>query len=124
TSGAARRAMILLMTFGMRVSDLRIVGPQHVKEGLLCFETVKTKVLCTLPFTEEARREVAGCRDLVFLLSENGAAFKSDKSLSQRVSKWFSQAGVANVTAHGVRKWLATKMAEGGATEYELMAWF
>lgn len=124
SGGAARRAMVLLMSFGMRVSDLRVVGPQHVRRGLLAFETVKTKMLCELTIDDAARAVIDGCRDLVFLTNENGAAFKSDKVMSQRVSKWFRQAGVDGVTAHGVRKWLATRMAENGATEYELMAWF
>lgn len=123
-SGPARRAMVLLTSFGMRVSDLRILGPQHVRKGLLVFETVKTGVLCELTIDEAAQAEIVVCRDLVFLTNENGAAFKSDKVLSQRVAKWFRQAGVKGVTAHGVRKWLATKMAEKGATEFELMAWF
>lgn len=123
-SGQPRRAMVLLMSFGMRVSDLRILGPQHVRKGLLVFETVKTHQLCELTIDEAARAEIDGCRDMVFLTNENGAAFKSDKVLSQRVSKWFRQAGVDGVTAHSVRKWLATRMAERAATEYELTAWF
>jgi integrase len=61
---------------------------------------------------------------MTFLLSDAGKPFESDKALSQRVSKWFQQAGVPGITAHSVRKWLATKMAEDGATEYELMSWF
>lgn len=123
-SGPARRAMVLLKAFGMRVSDLRILGPQHVRKGLLTFETVKTGVLCELTIDADARREVEGCRDLVFLTNEHGSAFASDKALSQRIAKWFRQAGVESVTAHGVRKWRATKMAENGASEYELMSWF
>lgn len=123
-SGPARRAMVLLKAFGMRVSDLRILGPQHVRKGLLTFSTVKTGVLCELTISEEAAREIAGCRDLVFLTGEGGRPYGSDKVLSQRVAKWFRQAGVNGVTAHGVRKWLATRMAEYGTTEMQLMAWF
>lgn len=123
-SGPARRAMVLLKAFGMRVSDLRVLGPQHIRKGLLTFETVKTGVLCQLTVDDQAAAEIAGCRDLVFLTNENGSAFASDKALSQRVSKWFRQAGVKGVTAHGVRKWRATKMAENGASEMELMSWF
>lgn len=118
--GPARLALTILKAFGPRVSDLRLLGRQHVKNGLLCFTTVKTKMLCELP---------VGNVDLpkdrmTFVLTEEGGAFASDKALSQRVAKWFRQAGVKGVTAHGVRKWRATKMAEGGATEYQLMAYF
>ncbi len=118
--GPAALAMRLLKAFGPRVSDLRLLGRQHVKNGLLTFTTVKTGMLCEL--------EVDGVdlpKDrLTFVLTEDGGAFASDKALSQRVAKWFRQAGVFGVTAHGVRKWLASKMAEEGATEYQLCAWF
>ena len=124
TSGAAKRAMVLLKAFGMRVSDLRILGPQHVRNGLLIFDTVKTGARCELEITAEAAKEIAGCRDLVFMLTESGKPFASDKALSQRVAKWFRQAGVEGVTAHGVRKWCATRAADNGATEYEMMAYF
>lgn len=124
TSGAARRAMALLKSFGVRVSDLRILGPQHITAGRLEFRTVKTGVQCRLPIPEELRSELYGSGDLAFLLNEWGRPFLSDKALSQRVAKWFRQAGVDGVTAHGVRKWLATRMADRGATEYELMAFF
>lgn len=119
-SGPPRLAMTLLKAFGPRVSDLRLLGRQHVKNGLLCFTTVKTKMLCELPVgTVDLPKD-----RMTFVLTEDGAAFASDKALSQRVAKWFRQAGVFGVTAHGVRKWRATKMAEGGATEYQLMAYF
>lgn len=123
-SGPARDALVLLKAFGMRVSDLRVLGPQHVQSGLLVFETVKTGVLCELTINDEARAVIARCRNLVFLRTEAGSAFASDKALSQRIGKWFRQAGVEDVTAHSVRKWLATKMAEDGSSENELSAWF
>ena len=124
TSGPARRAIVLLKAFGMRVSDLRIVGPQHVRNGRLIFTTVKTGVQCRLPMTDAVRAEVADCKQMAYMLNDWGRPFASDKALSQRISKWFRQAGVKGTTAHSVRKWVATRMADNGATEYELMAFF
>jgi integrase len=115
--------MMILKNIGVRVSDLRILGRQHMRKGLLVFETVKTGVLCELPINAE----LAGAlpRDnMTFLLAKAGKPFESDKALSQRVSKWFRQAGIEGITAHSVRKWRATRMAEKGATEYQLMASF
>jgi len=123
TSGPAHLAMMLLKHTGVRVSDLRILGRQHLKQGLLVFKTVKTGVLCELPLDPELAA-VLPMDNMTFLLSESGKPFASDKALSQRVAKWFRQADVEGITAHGVRKWRATKMAERGATEYQLMAWF
>lgn len=119
-SGPPRLAMDILKHTGARVSDLRLLGRQHVRNGLISFTTVKTGMLCRLPINAlELPRD-----RMTFVLTEDGAAFASDKALSQRVAKWFRQAGIVGVTAHSVRKWRATKMAEGGATENQLMAWF
>ncbi len=115
--------MMILKHTGVRVSDLRVLGRQHIRKGLLVFETVKTGVLCELPIHAELQSALP--RDnMTFLLSDAGKPFESDKALSQRVSKWFQQAGITGITAHSVRKWRATKMAEAGATEYQLMASF
>lgn len=123
TSGPAWLAGMILKHTGVRVSDLRILGRQHEKKGRLVFETVKTGVLCELPIPPELSAALP--RDnMTYLLSDAGKPFESDKALSQRVSKWFRQAGVHGITAHSVRKWRATKMAEKGATEYQLMASF
>ena len=122
-SGPAWLAMMILKHTGVRISDLRVLGRQHVRKGILVFETVKTGVLCELPIPAEMQSALP--RDnMTFLLSEAGKPFESDKALSQRVAKWFRQAGVKGITAHSVRKWRATKMAEAGATEYQLMASF
>jgi integrase len=122
-SGPAWVAGMILKHTGVRVSDLRILGLQNVKKGLLVFETVKTGVLCELPITPEWAYALPR-NNMTFLLSDAGKPFESDKSLSQRVSKWFRQAGVEGITAHSVRKWRATKMAEKGTTEFQLMASF
>ena len=84
TGGPAWVAGMILRHLGVRVSDLRILGRQHVKKGRLTFETVKTGVLCELPIDPE----LAGAlpRDnMTFLLSDAGKPFESDKALSQRV---------------------------------------
>jgi len=125
TSGPAFVAMLLLTEFGMRVSDLRRLGWQHVRNGSLVFDTFKTGMRCELPadpaFWQSLPRNA---NQLTFLLGRNGTPYGSDKSLSQMVSDWFDQAGCKSITAHSVRKWKATKFAENGWTENELMAWF
>jgi len=125
TDGMARLAMIMLTEWGMRVSDLRLCGPQKIKGGVLSFDTVKTGVRCELPVTPRmtAILEPHGKR-FAFLVTEHNRPFASDKALSGRISKWFRQAGIEGITAHSVRKWLATRKAEHGATEMQLMAWF
>ncbi|WP_159585978.1 tyrosine-type recombinase/integrase [Chelativorans xinjiangense] len=123
TSGPAWLAMTILRHTGVRVSDLRILGRQHIRQGHLVFETVKTGVRCELSIHPELMAALP--RDqMTFLTNEWGRPFASDKALSQRVAKWFRQAGVEKMTAHSVRKWRATKIAENGASEMQLMALF
>lgn len=124
TEGTAWLAMRLLTEFGMRVSDLRRVGRQNIKSGNLVFTAFKNGAVCDLPISAETLPVLTGINRMTFLHSDAGRPFISDKSMSQRVSKWFSQAGVEGVAAHSVRKWLAAKKAEQGWTENELMAWF
>ena len=123
-SGTANLAMRLLMAFGMRVSDLRRIGPGNVQGGNLVFRTAKTGMTCELPIPADLLPVLKASRAMVFLTTAHGAAYASDKAMSAAVAKWIRQAGIERVTAHGVRKWLATKMAERGATEAELMAFF
>lgn len=123
-SGMPNLAMRLLMAFGMRVSDLRRIGRGNVRNGVLTFTTFKTGVRCDLPVPSDLLPLLASDTEMVFMRTDYGNPFRSDKALSARISKWFRQAGVEGVTAHSVRKWLATKRAEDGATEMELMSWF
>lgn len=124
-SGPARLAMVLLKNHGMRVSDLRVIGRRNVDGALLSWTTVKTGVLCEHPMSAETLAAIEQWGgDLHFLVNDWKTPFRSDKSLSSRIAKWFRQSGIEGITAHSVRKWLATLMAQDGATEYQLMAWF
>lgn len=124
TSGPAWLAMMLLKGHGMRVSDLRLLGRRNRVGATLSFVTVKTGRLCEHPIEQDTLQAIHQFEGDAWLLTDAGQPFASDKALSQRIAKWFRQAGVAEITAHGVRKWLATRFADRGATEYEMMAWF
>jgi hypothetical protein len=124
TSGPPWLAMMLLKGHGMRVSDLRLLGRRNRNGTTLSFVTVKTGRLCEHPIEQETLQAIHQFDGDAWLLTEAGQPYASDKALSQRIAKWFRQAGVTGITAHGVRKWLATRFADRGATEYEMMAWF
>jgi integrase len=116
--------MMLLKGHGMRVSDLRLLGRRNRNGATLSFVTVKTGRLCEHPIDQDTLQAIHQFDGDVWLLNEAGLPYASDKALSQRIAKWFRQAGVFGITAHSVRKWLATRFADKGATEYEMMAWF
>src|SRR5690606_3389353 len=72
-SGRPWLAMKLLTYFGVRVSDLRVIGRQHVRKGYLVFDTVKTGVRCELVIDEEMASILPNNGEhMTFLLSEHG----------------------------------------------------
>ncbi|WP_080685802.1 tyrosine-type recombinase/integrase [Rhizobium leguminosarum] len=58
-----------------------------------------------------------------YLVTEFGKPF-SIKGLGNRISDWFRQAGLGHLTAHSVRKGLATDVAHNEATDSMLEAMF
>lgn len=125
TEGTAWLAMKMLVEWGVRVSDLRVLGRQHLKGGEIVFDTIKTGMRCELPVSQSVLSALPrNGSNMAFLVRDDGAMFASEKAMSARVVKWIRQAGIGGITGHSIRKWLATKKAEEGATEMQLMAWF
>ncbi len=117
-------AIHLLKKTGVRVSDLMLLGRQHLDDDVLVFRCKKNKRLCELTLDPATISMLRATPELTFVTTCDGTPYASEKAMSQRVSKWFKQAGVEDITGHSVRKWLATKMADEGCNEFELMAWF
>lgn len=125
----ARLALALLMLTGMRRQDVVTFGRQHVKDGWLRFVPKKTRYLrATLsekPFLPELERIVSSSPtgDLTFLVTAHGKPFTA-----AGFGNWFrarcNEAGLPQCTAHGLRKAGATRAAEAGATDRQLMAMF
>jgi integrase len=59
---------------------------------------------------------------LTYLVTEAGAPFSA-----AGFGNWFREqcddAGLSDLSAHGLRKAGATRLAEAGATDHEIMAW-
>jgi integrase len=125
----ARFAMGLMAFTGMRRSDAVLMGPSHVKDGILRFTPHKTRgstgTELILPVLPELQ-EVLNGTDLgeqTFLVTERGQPFTANG-----FGNWFrdrcDEAGLKHCTAHGLRKAGATIAAENGATEKQMMAIF
>ena len=114
--------LALLMYVGFRVSDLQAIGPRHRRGDIFIFrvfkgrnrnpKTLQVPIHPMLAYIL-ALHKVAG---LYYMMTEYGKPF-SIKGLSQRVSEWFNQAGLPHLTAHSVRKGLATNIADNEATD-------
>lgn len=122
-------ALSLLMFTGFRVSDLAVIGPQHRRGDILKLRLFKNRnrtpvdiEIAIHPILEAvmALHPVTG---LTYVRTEFDKAF-TVKGLGNRVSAWFSQAGLPHCTAHSVRKGLATDQAHNEATDNMLEAMF
>ena len=125
----ARLAFSLAAFTGLRMSDLVIIGRQHVKDGWITIRPTKTKgssgVVVEIPILPDLQQVIdAGpCGDMTFLVSERRAPF-SKVRLTTLMRQWCDEAGLPHCTMHGLRKAAATVAAENGATDDELMAIF
>lgn len=125
----ARLAYALLFHTGQRRSDVVLFGRQHVRTGTLRFTQQKNRrrkpVSLELPILPELQAvlDVSPLGELTFLVTEEGKGFTA-----AGFGNWFrdrcNEAGLANCSAHGLRKAAATVAAENGATAHELMSIF
>lgn len=120
-------ALMLLAFTGARIGDARLIGRQHVRDGRIVFTPSKTakssgaQVNVTIaPMLAAAI--AATPTGMTFLTSERGEPFASPKAMANRFKAWCEQAGLKALSAHGVRKGVATLAAAGGASAHDLMA--
>ncbi|WP_342023736.1 tyrosine-type recombinase/integrase [Jannaschia faecimaris] len=135
-STAPRRAMELLFWTGVRIGDACVIGPGHIRDGVLSFRQGKTGDDAHVPWTGPLADHAAHLqadrdlmhqalthvpRQMTFLATTQGRP-KSSKSLGQMIRTAAREAGVEK-SAHGLRKARAVALAEGGATTHQIAAW-
>lgn len=122
----ARLAMALMLYTGQRRSDAVRFGPDHIKDGWLVFTQFKNRkrkpVKLEIPIRPELQEIIdkSPCGSVTFLVTEPGKPFTP-----AGFGNWFRdrciEAGVPG-RAHGLRKAAASRLAELGAPEKEIMA--
>jgi integrase len=124
-----RLAFDLLLYTGLRRGDAVRVGLQHVRDGVITIRTEKhakgregepisIPILPPLAASIEATRT----GDLTYLITEAGQPW-----VKESFTNWFREAcrkASCPGSAHGLRKTGATRAAERGASERQLMAIF
>ena len=117
-----RVAFEILLCTGLRRGDACRVGRQHVKAGVLTIRAGKNGVDVAVPILPRLAEALAAgpCGDLHFIVTEAGRP-----RTVAGFGNWFREAcieaGVAG-SAHGLRKAMATNLADHGASEWELDA--
>lgn len=118
----ARLAFLLLAMTGQRRSDVVKMGRMHVYSGRLTIMQSKTGNRVSLPVLPLLQREIDLLPNdqLIFLMTAQGAPFTANG-----FGNWFrevcDQAEVSK-SAHGLRKFLGTMLAETGSSHKEVMA--
>jgi integrase len=120
----ARLALALLLYTGLRRGDVVRLGRQHIRDGVLSLKQSKTGTQVDLPVLPELQAALDLTPiGMTFLVTGRGIPFTPGG-----FGVWFQQrcaeAGLKGLSAHGLRKAAATRLAEHGATAHELMAVF
>jgi integrase len=116
---------VLLYT-GLRRGDAVRLGRQHIRNGVAAIKTEKSgyTVEVTLPILPVLAATLAAgpCGDLTFIAGAKGRPLTKE-SFGNEFKAACKAAGVPG-SSHGCRKIAATRAADNGATEAELMAIF
>jgi integrase len=123
----ARLAFALLLYTGQRRGDVVRMGPQHVHRGVLTVDQGKTdggeEAHLEIPMHPRLREAIdaAPSGHLNFLVTAFGKPYTSNG-----FGKWFrelcDEAGCLNLSAHGLRKAAARRLAEIGCSAHEIAA--
>ena len=126
----ARLALALFLYTGVRISDVVLLGPQMERDGDLCFTEEKNRANKPkhreIPILPVLRAELDAnpSGHLVYLVTTRGKPYSRPDGFGLWFKRQCVAAGLPHCTAHGLRKAGATRAADNGATEHELMAIF
>jgi integrase len=119
----ARLAFELLLGTMQRRSDVVRLGRQHIQNGVLSLRQSKTGAQVDIPVLPELAEAIRAMPQLhlTFLTTEAGKPFTA-----KGFGNWFRlQCDACGVpmSAHGLRKAGATRLAEAGCTDHEIASW-
>jgi integrase len=119
-----RLAFDLLLYTVQRSGDVRQMGRQHISKGRLHVVQDKTGARLSLPILGPLAASLATVApdQMMFVVTAYGQPFTA-----KGFSNWFSaacrDAGLPHCSAHGLRKCGATRLADAGCSDNEIMAW-
>jgi integrase len=123
----ARLAFALLLYTGQRRGDVLKMGPQHVRRGVLTIDQGKTEgseeAHLEIPLHPRLREiiDATSSGHLSFLITSFGKPYTPNG-----FGNWFrelcDEAGCRDVSAHGLRKATARRLAEIGCSTHEIAA--
>ena len=128
----ARLAIELLLATGARRGDAVTLGPQHMEGGAITFEQSKTKRCVTIRLHPDFLGALTAMppskvlpltASTTFLTTTSGRPFKTAASFGNWLRERCDEAGLPKgISAHGLRKATARRLAEAGCTANEIAA--
>jgi integrase len=123
----ARLAMALMLYTGQRRSDIILFGRQHVSKGQIKFTQQKNRrrkpITLELPIHPDLQTIIDATPggNLTFLVTEFDKPF-TPNGFGGYFRRRCNEAGLPHCSAHGLRKVAATRLANHGATEHQIMS--
>lgn len=123
----AHTAMTLMLYTGAAKVDAVKLGRGNVKNGRLKYRRQKTEdnsdIVVDIPVHPELQRVIDNLSPdaFTFLETQSGKS-RSPNGLGNAMRKWCDAAKLSNCTSHGLRKAIARRLAEAGATPHEIMS--
>ncbi|PYC47104.1 hypothetical protein DI396_11105 [Litorivita pollutaquae] len=124
----ARTAVTLMLYTACSRVDVVRLGWQNVSDGRIRYRRKKTErfseVVVDIPIHPDLQAvlNILSSSQLTFLETAGGRS-RSPNGLGNAMRQWCNDAGLPDCTSHGLRKACATRLAEAGASEREIMAW-
>lgn len=111
-----RLAFDLALYTAQRRSDVRVMGPQHVKDGKISVQQLKTNKRLKLPIHPKLKASMAATASghLAFIVNARGHPFQTDNSFGMWFMRACRDAGLEGYAMHGLRKAASRRMAEMG----------
>ena len=124
TGTKARLAFEIFLGTGAARQDAAALTRGNIRDDRLYYRRHKTGQDVDLPITPELAAELAHVPANQMMLighGKDGRAY-SVAGLGNTFASWCREAGLPHCSAHGLRKAGARRLAEAGATEFEIMA--
>ncbi len=118
-----RLALDLLLYTAQRSGDVRLMGRQHVRGGMLHVRQRKTRAELVIPVRPalQASLDATPSDHLTFLTTQFGQPF-SEKGFGNWFSAAATAAGLPHCSAHGLRKAASRRIAEKGGSALQIAA--
>jgi integrase len=113
----ARLAIALLLFTAQRRADIVRLGRQHIRGGAIHLQQQKTGAVLSIPLHPDLATVIEATKGehLTFLTTRGGKPFSAGS-----FANWFremcNEAGLSNLSAHGLRKAACRRLAEAGCS--------